>query len=146
MLFTHDDAAYSQLDMNDVIWIGADELFARKGHDYLTVFADLQAKRVVIAIEGKDATAFQRFADELYAHNVHPKAITQAAIDMSPAYQKEIRDNLGNAKIVFDKFHTVALINDAVDKVRRTEAQQGDKVSKNNSKQAVGFSAKTQEI
>jgi transposase len=130
MLFTHVDAAYSQLDMSDVIWIGADELSARKGHDYLTVFADLQAKRVVFATEGKDATTFQRFADELHAHNGHPKAITQAAIDMSPAYQKGIRDNLGNAKIVFDKFHTVALINDAVDKVRRTEAQQGDKVFK----------------
>jgi len=94
----HVDAAYSQLDMSDVIWIGADELSARKGHDYLTVFADLQAKRVIFATEGKDASTFQRFADELHAHNGHPKAITQAAIDMSPAYQKGTRDNLGNAK------------------------------------------------
>jgi transposase len=112
--------------MSDVIWIGADELSARKGHDYLGVFADLQAKGVIFAKEGKDATTFQRFADALHAHNGHPKAITQAAIDMSPAYQKGIQDNLGNAKIVFDKFHTVALVNDAVGKVRRSKAQQGD--------------------
>jgi transposase len=49
---------------------------------------------------------------------------------VSAAYQKGIRDNLRNAIIVFEKFHTVALTNDSVDKVRRTEAQQGDKVFK----------------
>jgi transposase len=117
----------------------------RKGHDYLNVFADLQAKRVVFATESKDATTFQRFADRLYAHNGHPKAITQVAIDMSQVYQKGIRDNLRNAKIVFDKFHTVALINDAVDKVRQLKHNKETKFSKNNSKQPVGFSAKTQE-
>ena len=85
-LFAHVDEAYSKLDMSDVVWIGADELSARKGHDYLTVFADLMEKRVIFTTEGKDAETFQRFADALYAHNGHPKAITQIAIDMSPAY------------------------------------------------------------
>jgi len=113
--------------MSDVVWIGADELSARKGHDYLTVFADLMEKRVIFATEGKDAKTFQRFADALYVHNRHPKAITQVAIDMSPAYQKGVRENLGNAEIVFDKYHAVAMVNDAVDKVPKAEANQGDK-------------------
>ncbi|XOV72352.1 MAG: ISL3 family transposase [Verrucomicrobiota bacterium] len=130
ILFAHVDEAYSKLDMSEVVWIGADELSARKGHDYLTVFADLMEKRVIFATEGKDAETFQRFADALYAHNGHPKAITQVAIDMSPAYQKGVRENLGNAEIVFDKYHAVAMVNDAVDKVRKAEANQGDKDSK----------------
>jgi transposase len=130
MLFAHVDAAYSKLDMCVVTWIGADELSARKGHDYLTVFADPQAKRVLFATEGKDAETFQRFAEALYAHNRHPKAITQAAIDMSPAYRKWVQGNLGNAQIVFDKYHTVAMDNDAVDKVRRAEARLDEKAFK----------------
>jgi transposase len=72
--------------MSYVVWIGADELSVRKGRDYLTVFVDLMQKQVIFATGGKDAEIFQRFADALYAHNGHPKAITQVAIDMCPAY------------------------------------------------------------
>jgi transposase len=55
MLLTHVDEAYSKLDMSDVVWICADELSARKGHDCLTVFADLMEKQVIFATKGKDA-------------------------------------------------------------------------------------------
>src|SRR6266496_4934980 len=37
MLFAHVDAAYAQLDMSKVVWIGADEMNRRKGQNYLTV-------------------------------------------------------------------------------------------------------------
>ena len=123
MLQTHVDAAYQKLEMDDVVWVGADEMNRRKGHNYLTVFADLKAKRVVFATEGKDASTWEAFADELLKHNGHPKAVLQAAIDMSPAYVKGVRENLGNAQIVFDKFHVVSDVNQAVDKVRRAESQ-----------------------
>jgi transposase len=71
--------------MSDVIWVGAYELSARKGHDYLTVCTDLQAKSVIFATEGNEASNIQHFADELHAHNGHAKAITQGALNMSPA-------------------------------------------------------------
>ena len=86
MLFAHVDAAWADLSWEDVVWVGADEMNRRKGHNYLTVFVDLQAKRVLLAVEGKDAGVWERFADQLFKHNGHPKAITQIAIDMSPAY------------------------------------------------------------
>jgi transposase len=95
----------------------------KKGHNYLTVFVDLQAKRVLLAVEGKDAGTWARFAEELGKHNGHSKAITRVAIDMSPAYVKGVRDNLGNAQIVFDKFHVVTQAVQAVDAVRRREAR-----------------------
>jgi transposase len=123
MLQTHVEAAYQKLEMDDVVWVGADEMNRRKGHNYLTVFADLKKKRVVFATEGKDASTWEAFADELLKHNGHPKAVLQAAIDMSPAYVKGVRENLGNAQIVFDKFHVVSDVNQAVDKVRRAESQ-----------------------
>lgn len=123
MLTAHVDRAYKRSEMDDVTWVGADEMNRRKGHNYLTVFADLRNRRVVFATEGKGADTWQAFADELLKHNGHPKAVTQAAIDMSAAYIKGVENNLGNAEIVFDKFHVVAQVNDAVEKVRREEAR-----------------------
>jgi transposase len=54
MLFRQVDAAYAEADFSAVCCVGADEMHVRKGHDYLTVFADLVKKRVLFATEGKD--------------------------------------------------------------------------------------------
>jgi transposase len=118
------EAAWQELSWENVIWVGADEMNRKKGHNYLTVFVDLQAKRVLLAVEGKDAGVWERFAEELGKHNGHPKAIMMVAIDMSPAYAKGVRENFGNAQIVFDKFHVVSQVTQAVDAVRRKEARQ----------------------
>lgn len=124
MLFAHVDAAWTELSWENVVWVGADEMNRRKGHNYLTVFVDLVAKRVLLAVEGKDATVWERFAEQLLKHNGHPKAITQIAIDMSPAYRKGVRENFGNAVVVFDKFHVVSQVVQAVEEVRRRESKQ----------------------
>jgi transposase len=124
VLFAHVDAAWTELSWESVVWVGADEMNRKKGHNYLTVFVDLAAKRVLLAVEGKDASTWERFADQLLKHNGHPKAITQIAIDMSPAYQKGVRDNFGNAQIVFDKFHVVSQVVQALEEVRRKEVRQ----------------------
>jgi len=123
-LFAHVDAAWAELSWENVVWVGADEMNRRKGHNYLTVFVDLVARRVLLAVEGKDATVWERFSEQLHKHNGHPKAITQIAIDMSPAYQKGVRENFGNAQIVFDKFHVVTQVVQAVEEVRRKETRQ----------------------
>ena len=123
-LFAHVAAAWADLSWEHVVWVGADEMNRRKGHNYLTVFVDLAARRVLLAVEGKDASVWERFAEQLLAHNGHPKAITQIAIDMSPAYIKGVRDNFGNAMIAFDKFHVVSQVTAAVEAVRRKEARQ----------------------
>jgi transposase len=123
MLFAHVDAAWKDLSWENVVWVGADEMNRKKGHNYLTVFVDLQAKRVLLAVEGKDASVWERFTEELGKHNGHPQAITQIAIDMSPAYKKGVREHFGNATVVFDKFHVVSQVVQAVDEVRRLEAR-----------------------
>jgi len=124
ILFAHVDAAWADLSWESVVWVGADEMNRRKGHNYLTVFVDLQVKRVLLAVEGKDAGVWETFAGELVKHNGHPKAITQVAIDMSPAYRKGVRDHLGNAVIVYDKYHVVSQVTEAVEAVRRVEVRQ----------------------
>lgn len=123
-LFAHVDAAWAELSWENVVWVGADEMNRKKGHNYLTVFVDLEARRVLLAVEGKDAGTWEQFAAQLVKHNGHPKAITQVAIDMSPAYMKGVRENFGNAQVVFDKFHVVSQVVAAVEEVRRKEARQ----------------------
>jgi hypothetical protein len=44
MLFAHVKAANERLSFENVIWADIDEMNRRKGHNYLTVFADLLAK------------------------------------------------------------------------------------------------------
>jgi len=123
MLHAHVATARARADWSEVVWVGADEMNRRKGHNYVTVFADLVKKRVLFGVEGKDAAVWEAFAEELEAHNGHPKAITQAAIDMSPAYIRGVKDSFANAAIVFDKFHVIQAANEGVEKVRRLEAQ-----------------------
>jgi transposase len=122
-LFAHVDAAWADLSWENVVWVGADEMNRRKGHNYLTVFADLEARRVLLAVEGKDAGTWKEFAEEMGRHNGHPKAITQVAIDMSPAYIKGVKEHFGNATISFDKFHVVSQVGAAVEEVRRKETR-----------------------
>jgi len=125
MLFKHVDAAYAQADFSRVCCVGVDELNVRKGQEYVSVFADLLAKRVLFATEGRDKATWERFVQALEAHNGHRHAITQASMDMSLAYQSGVAQSCRNAQVVFDKFHVISHANEAVDKVRRAEIQLG---------------------
>jgi transposase len=44
--------------------------------------------------------------------------------DLSPAFIKGTTEHLPQAEITFDKFHTVKIVNDAVDEVRREEQKE----------------------
>jgi transposase len=111
----------ARMDAADVTDIAIDETAARRGHDYITLFVDIDQARVLFATEGKDADTVAAFADDLAAHGGDPEAIEEVCIDMSPAFIKGVTENLPNAAITFDKFHAVKIINDAVDQVRRAE-------------------------
>jgi transposase len=123
MLFAHVKAAHARLSFDNVVWVGADEMNRRKGHNYLTVFADLLAKRVLFATPGRDASVWEAFAAELLRHNGHTKAIQYVAIDMSAAYIKGVNGNLWNARVVYDKFHVIQNVVEACDRVRKVESR-----------------------
>jgi transposase len=48
-------------------------------------------------------------------------------MDMSPAYVKGVNSCCRNTEIVFDKFHIIANVNKAIDKVRSGEIRKGGK-------------------
>jgi len=86
MLFRQVQRAYAEADFSNLTCVGVDEMSIRKGHEYLSVFADLVNKRVLFAAEGRDHQVWVDFVAALEAHNGHRHALTQASMDMSAAY------------------------------------------------------------
>ena len=125
MRFRQVDAASAEADFSHVGCVGVDEMSVRKGHEYISVFADLVRKRVLFATEGKDHAVWLKFVEAFETHNGHRHAITQVSMDMSPAYQKGVKETCRQAQVVFDKFHVIMNVNKAVDQVRRAEVRLG---------------------
>lgn len=125
LLFKHVEGAYSQADFSNVCCVGVDEMGVRKGQHYISVFADLVAKRVIFATEGRDKETWAVFVQALEAHHGHRHALTQVSMDMSAAYQQGVKENCRNAQVVFDKFHVLANASQRVDQVRRAEVRLG---------------------
>ena len=124
MLHAHVAVAWPKVDWSEVTCVGCDELSARKGQRYVSVFCDLIGKRVLFATPGKDKSTWEKFVEALGAHNGHPRAITEVSLDMSPAYIAGVKENLGDqAVIVFDKFHVIMHATIAVDETRRVECR-----------------------
>jgi transposase len=115
------EQARARADAAQVTKIAIDETAARRGHDYITLFVDIEQARVLFATDGRDAGTVAAFADDLAAHGGDAHAVEEVCIDMSPAFIKGVAESLPKAAVTFDKFHAVKIINDAVDQVRRAE-------------------------
>ena len=117
------DSAKQHEDFSAVNSIGMDETSIAKGHDYITLFVDLEKKKTLHISKGKDHKTVVDFADVLERKKGHRTNITDVSCDMSPAFIKGVREQLPNAQVTFDKFHIMKIINEGVDKVRRQEAR-----------------------
>ena len=117
------EAALADLDLSAVKRVCIDETAAKRGHNYITLFVDIDARRVVFIAEGRGAGTVAQFADWIDAHNSDASRIKEVCIDMSGAYIAGVTENLTEAEITFDKFHVMKLIGEAVDKVRRIETK-----------------------
>ena len=115
------DAARAKEDHSKVAQVGVDETASRRGQNYVSIFVDLERHKVLFATPGKDSATVAAFAEDLKAHGGDPKAVTEVSADLSKAFTKGVAASLPNAKLTFDKFHVVSLVNDAVDEVRRLE-------------------------
>src|SRR5450631_3619685 len=107
------DAARAKADHSTVTQVGVDETASRRGQKYVSLFVDLEQRKVLFATPGKDASTVAAFASDLKDHGGDPAAVTEVSADMSQAFAKGIAANLPNAQITFDKFHVVSLVNNA---------------------------------
>ncbi len=124
------EAALARADFSQVTRIAVDETAARRGHDYISLFVDIDTRRVLFVTEGKDAQTVKLFADDLATHGGKVGNIAEVCIDMSGAFIKGVAEHLPEAEVTFDKFHVVKLVNEAVDDVRRAEVKERPELKK----------------
>jgi transposase len=123
IMHTYTDKCRELEDFSTVEKVGVDETAARRGHDYVSLFVDLDEKKTIFATEGKGSETVEAFVKDLKEHKGKPEQIKEVSCDMSPAFIKGVTENLPEAQIVFDHFHVIKIINEAVDQVRREEAR-----------------------
>jgi len=115
------DQAMAELDLTSVKRIAIDETSSRRGHRYITLFVDADARIVLFATEGKGMDTLGRFKELLAAKGACAEQIKDVCCDMSPAFIRGIAEYFPEAQITFDKFHVMKMVNEAVDDVRIAE-------------------------
>ena len=108
---------YSYVSIKKVKRIGIDEFAVRKGHVYKTIVVDLDTGHIVYVGDGKGSDALDDFWKKVKRQGAKIELVTS---DMSAAYIYSVITNAPDAVHVFDKFHVVKLVHEAVDKVRRS--------------------------
>ena len=100
--------------------IGVDELSIRKGHNYRIIVSDLDKERPIwVGGQGrKEADMDQFFA---WLGPKKSARIELAVMDMWRPFRTSAQSNVPGVRIVFDKFHIMRHLGDALDEVRRSE-------------------------
>jgi len=100
--------------------IGMDEVSRRKGQVYLTVVYDLERRVLLWVGEDRTEEAVKKFFTEELGRR-RCRTLQAVCMDMWAAYAKLVREHAPNAQILFDRFHIVKHLNEAVEEVRRSE-------------------------
>lgn len=100
--------------------IGIDEISLRKGHIYRIVVSDLERHRP-IWYGGKDRSEDSLDIFYQWLGVKKAKKIRLAVMDMWKAFEKSTRKNVSQAAILYDKFHVVRHLGEALDTVRKME-------------------------
>ena len=100
--------------------IGIDEISIRKGHTYRIVVSDLDRQRPIWfgGVDRSEASMAQLYAQ------VGPKKsarIELALMDMWKPFRNAAQAHAPQAAILFDKFHVMRHLGEALDKVRKAE-------------------------
>jgi transposase len=100
--------------------IGIDEISIRKGHTYRIVVSDLERRRP-IWFGGEDRS--EASMDQFYRFLGQKKAkrIRLAVMDMWKAFRNSTHQRAPQAAILFDKFHVMKHLGEALDKIRKAE-------------------------
>jgi transposase len=100
--------------------IGVDEVSIRKGHTYRVVVSDLERRRP-IWFGGADRS--EESLDGFYRElgEKKSKRIRMAVMDMWRPFRASTKKAAPQAAVVFDKFHILRHLGDALDQVRRSE-------------------------
>jgi len=115
------ERARRAVDLRAFRKLGIDEFSIRKGHVYMTSFGDLEASRVVFLGEGRKKGVVEEFLRDLEARGADPAQIKVVCCDMWDPYLSGVHRFLKQGRIVFDRFHVMNQLNQALERVRREE-------------------------
>ena len=103
--------------------IGIDEKSYKKGHNYVTLLASVQAGQTNVEYvgDGKGKESLDDYWNKFGREDL--MSIEAISMDMSAAYRQSVIDNVPDAseKLVFDRFHIMQHINKSVNAVRKEE-------------------------
>ena len=100
--------------------IGIDEISIRKGHSYRIVVSDLDRKRPIwFGGTDRSEASMAQFYDWLGPNK--SRKITLAVMDMWKPFRNVTKDKAQQAAILFDKFHIMRHLGEALDKLRKAE-------------------------
>lgn len=106
-------------DLSEIKNIGIDEKSFLKGHKYATLMVDIDGARIIDAVQDRTLDS----ANELWSNLPEEvrTGLDAVAMDMWDAFITSAKANAPQADIVHDKFHISKYLNEAVDKVRKSE-------------------------
>ena len=100
--------------------VGIDEIAIRKGHNYRIVVSDLdQARPIWIGGKGRTEADLDLFFAALGARK--SASIKIVVMDTWRAFHNSTTRNVPRARNIFDKFHIISHLGEALDEVRRSE-------------------------
>lgn len=111
-------------DYSGIEAVGIDEIQWKFGQTYLTLVyqIDVTVRRLIWVGEDRTRQTLDRFFDWLGADRI--ATLRFVCSDMWKAYLKVIRKRAGHCLHVLDRFHIVAHLSKAIDKVRASEARE----------------------
>jgi len=98
--------------------IGMDEVSRRKGQVYVTVVYDLERRVLLWVGDDRTEEAVRLFFTQEMGKR-RCQTLRVVCMDMWAPYAKLVREHAVNAQILFDRFHIVKHLHEAVDAVRR---------------------------
>jgi transposase len=100
--------------------IGIDEIAIKKRHIYRIVVSDLEKRRAIwFGGEGRSERDMDQFYASLGPEN--REKIRLAVMDMWKPFRNSTQSHAPQAAILFDKFHILRHLGEALDKVRKAE-------------------------
>jgi transposase len=104
-----------------IAYLGVDEKAVARRHQYVTMVCDLNRGTVEYLAENREKTSLDAYYASLSEEQL--AGIQAVAMDMWDPYIASTRAHVpdGERKIVFDRFHIMKHMNEAVDAVRKEE-------------------------
>lgn len=115
---SREKADYSKIER---WWI--DETSRKKWHNYITTFINFDTKKVSCIVEGKSSGTIKEMVEDIEKHWWNRNNIKEVSIDFSPSFTSWVLEYMPKACIVYDRFHFMQFLSNALDEVRRIEVK-----------------------